>query len=190
MRIVRGILHALRTPPPVRDRRGRRKLGLRVRLAGRCYRCNCLREVHGTLLFRRDIRLLTLSGGRDAAEDVNTRYHSWVWHRDGTYTFCALAWSSRRVDSSVCVTTESCGYARRTSRFQYGFCAGSDAAGRDVCSRRANHIWASHVPLVAGVEYFSGLEPGGGNRWRLAIGRPLEMFGSTARTSPVRENER
>lgn len=141
-----GILHALRTPPPVRDRRGRRKLGLRVRLAGRCYRCNCLREVHGTLLFRRDIRLLTLSGGRDAAEDVNTRYHSWVWNQDGTYTFCALAWSSRRVDSSVCVTTESCGYARRTSRFQYGFCAGSDAAaGGGMFETSESHMGISRT---------------------------------------------
>lgn len=48
----------------------------------------------------------------------------------------------RSVESSDCVTTESCGYARRTSRFQYGFCAGSDAvweADVDVVRRTPSH---------------------------------------------------
>ena len=46
-----------------------------------------------------------------------------------TYEGREACWISN-VDSSDWVTTESWGYARRTSRFQYGFCAGSEAVGR------------------------------------------------------------
>jgi len=40
-------------------------------------------------------------------------------------------------------------------------------------------------PLVAGVEYFSGREPGGGCRFTAGRGRPLDIAGSTATASPV-----
>jgi len=39
-------------------------------------------------------------------------------------------------------------------------------------------------PLVAGVECFSGLEAGGGNRFSLGIGRPLDIVGFADTTSP------
>jgi hypothetical protein len=39
--------------------------------------------------------------------------------------------------------------------------------------------------LVAGVEYFSGREPGGGCRFRAGRGRPLDIAGSTATASPI-----
>jgi hypothetical protein len=41
-------------------------------------------------------------------------------------------------------------------------------------------------PLVAGVEYFSGREPGGGCRFMVGRGRPLDIAGSTATASPTR----
>lgn len=40
-------------------------------------------------------------------------------------------------------------------------------------------------PLVAGVEYFSGREAGGGQRLRFGKGRPEEISGFTTTTSPV-----
>lgn len=40
-------------------------------------------------------------------------------------------------------------------------------------------------PLVAGVEYFSGREPGGGCRFKDGRGRPLDIAGSTATASPI-----
>jgi hypothetical protein len=40
-------------------------------------------------------------------------------------------------------------------------------------------------PIVAGVEYFSGLDAGGGYRCAEAIGRPLDISGLTATTLPV-----
>ena len=40
---------------------------------------------------------------------------------------------------------------------------------------------------MAGVEYFSGREPGGGCRFRLGRGRPLDIAGSTATASPTRD---
>jgi hypothetical protein len=41
-----------------------------------------------------------------------------------------------------------------------------------------------YTPFVAGVEYFSGLEPGWGYLLTLAMGRPLEISGFTTVTSP------
>jgi hypothetical protein len=41
-------------------------------------------------------------------------------------------------------------------------------------------------PIVAGVEYFSGLDAGGGYRCAEAIGRPLDISGLTATTPPVK----
>ena len=41
------------------------------------------------------------------------------------------------------------------------------------------------MPIVAGVEYFSGLDAGGGYRCWVEIGRPLDISGLTATTSPV-----
>jgi hypothetical protein len=40
-------------------------------------------------------------------------------------------------------------------------------------------------PLEAGVEYFSGREPGGGCRFTEGRGRPLDIAGSTATASPI-----
>jgi hypothetical protein len=40
-------------------------------------------------------------------------------------------------------------------------------------------------PLEAGVEYFSGREPGGGCRFKAGRGRPLDIAGSTATASPI-----
>jgi hypothetical protein len=40
------------------------------------------------------------------------------------------------------------------------------------------------LPLVAGVEYISGREPGGGCRFTAGRGRPLDIAGSTATASP------
>ena len=40
-------------------------------------------------------------------------------------------------------------------------------------------------PLEAGVEYFSGREPGGGCRFKAGRGRPLDIAGSTATASPL-----
>jgi hypothetical protein len=40
-------------------------------------------------------------------------------------------------------------------------------------------------PLVAGLEYLSGREPGGGCRFRVGRGRPLDISGSTATASPA-----
>lgn len=37
---------------------------------------------------------------------------------------------------------------------------------------------------MAGVLYLSGLDPGGGRRWRLAIGRPEDISGFTTTASP------
>lgn len=48
-----------------------------------------------------------------------------------------------------------------------------------------NVMLLTHVPLVAGVEYFSGLDPGWGYRFNEAIGKPLEISGFTTTASPV-----
>jgi len=40
-------------------------------------------------------------------------------------------------------------------------------------------------PLEAGVEYFSGREPGGGCRFKAGRGRPVDIAGSTATASPI-----
>lgn len=87
------------------------------------------------------------------------------------------------MERSAWETTESFGYARRTSRFQYGFWAGSDAARFAKLADIKAHA-NSDVPLVAGVAYPSGLEPGGGNLLIPAIGIPEEIPGFTAVTSP------
>lgn len=42
-----------------------------------------------------------------------------------------------------------------------------------------------YIPLVAGVEYVSGREPGGGCRFTAGRGRPLDIAGSTATASPI-----
>jgi hypothetical protein len=42
-------------------------------------------------------------------------------------------------------------------------------------------------PLLAGVEYFSGREPGGGCRFMVGRGRPLDIAGSTATALPILE---
>jgi hypothetical protein len=42
-----------------------------------------------------------------------------------------------------------------------------------------------YIPLVAGEEYFSGREPGGGCRFRAGRGRPVDIAGSTATASPI-----
>ena len=51
---------------------------------------------------------------------------------------------------------------------------------------RHDHYTRAHglAPFVAGVEYFSGLEPGGGKRWIPWMGRPLEISGFTTTASP------
>lgn len=55
---------------------------------------------------------------------------------DGETHACWASWCSiNKPDSSACVTTDNRGYARRTSRFQYGFCATSDARGRLISIR-------------------------------------------------------
>ena len=46
------------------------------------------------------------------------------------------------------------------------------------------------APLVAGVEYFSGREAGGGKRLALGRGRPLEISGLTETTSPGQSQQR
>lgn len=45
-------------------------------------------------------------------------------------------------------------------------------------------------PLVAGVEYVSGREPGGGRRFTAGRGRPLDIAGSTATASPIKTRRR
>lgn len=42
----------------------------------------------------------------------------------------------------------------------------------------------THSPFVAGVEYFSGLDPGGGYLLMFAMGRPVDISGFTTTTSP------
>lgn len=52
--------------------------------------------------------------------------------------------------------------------------------------RDADELGSTQIvaPLVAGVEYFSGLEPGGGNLFMPCNGRPLEISGLTTIASP------
>ena len=58
----------------------------------------------------------------------------------------------RKAESSGWVTTESLGNFLRTSRFQYGFWAGSEATiPRNTQLPRLNTLPAEHPPLVAGV---------------------------------------
>ena len=45
--------------------------------------------------------------------------------------------------------------------------------------------WALMAPFVAGVEYFSGREPGWGYLFNSGIGRPEEISGFTTTASPV-----
>lgn len=49
--------------------------------------------------------------------------------------------------------------------------------------RNAGERWVG-IPFVAGVEYFSGRDAGGGKRWIEARGRPVDISGLITVTSP------
>ena len=58
------------------------------------------------------------------------------------------------------------------------------AHARHSATKRLEVQPTKHAPLVAGVLYFSGLEPGWGYLFKEGIGRPLEISGFTTVASP------